>query len=698
MTNSENGREAEGQSVPGSSHAPPVNSPDDLKNLLRSNPSLGEARAREILEEDPGNSPALLLLGATLQRQGKAEAARAILEALAASQPQMASVQFELGLALDDLGDGRAAFAALSRSVELNPMFLDAWFALGDRFASVLGNHGGGLADDSNDEPPGDDAQLRDARAALHDGRLDTAERLLRELQELRPGDASLIKLLADTVLRIGRRYEAETLLERCLELAPDSLAARFRYATVLFAQKLFRRSLPQIELLLRHDAANSLTRYLKAVALDRAQEFAQALVAYEAFLKDHPASAGVWMSYAHVLRALGRHEHCVAALRRATEIIPGFGEAYRNLASVKPFRFEPAELQSLRAQLARPDLFRKDREQLHFALAKALADNGDYGEAFDNYLKCNTLRQGDVSYNADNAAESVRRAKALFTPAFFRRRAGAGSAAQAPVFIVGMPRSGSTLVEQILASHSAVEAGGEFPYIRAIAHRVDRANKQGGATGHYPEELRNLDGNWLNSLGEDYLRLARANLRLGRPFFTDKMPMNFLHTGLIRLILPNAKLVDVRRHPLDCCLSCFTNYFPASQLYGPDLTDLGRVYASYVELMAHFDEVMPGKVHRVFYEALIENPEQEVRRLLDHLGLPFEEACLRFYDTERGVLTMSAEQVRLPIYRHGIGQWRKFEPWLGPLKEALGPVLEAYPSVPKSNWQIRTAMTVRLA
>jgi hypothetical protein len=307
-------------------------------------------------------------------------------------------------------------------------------------------------------------------------------------------------------------------------------------------------------------------------------------------------------------------------------------------------------------------------------------------------------LRRSDVAYNADNAKEVVRRAKALFTPAFFRLRAGAGCEAKDPIFIVGMPRAGSTLVEQILASHSAIEAGGELPHMSSIAYRLDRGNKTHGAPGHYPEILRNLDGNRLKSLGEDYLALARPNPGLGRPFFTDKMPMNYMHTGLIRLILPNAKIIDARRHPLDCCLSCFTNYFPATQLYCPDLTDLGRFYACYVELMAHFDDVMLGKVHRVIYEELIEDPEREVRRMLDYVGLPFEDACLRFYETERGVMTMSAEQVRMPIYKHGMAQWRKFEPWLEPLKAALGPALEAYPAAPKFNWQMQTRMTVKLA
>ena len=651
-----------------------------------------------MLADDPGNPEARLVLGAVLQRQGKAEAARAILEPLASSQPQMPAAQLELGLALDDLGDGPAASAAIARAVDINPLFLDAWFALGDRFALVDGHDHGGAPDDANYQWVDDDPPLRDARAAFRDGRFGAAERLLLDLQTRRPAEARMIKLLADTVLHLGRRKEAEQLLERCLELAPDWRAARFRYATVLFAQGHYKRTRPQVELLLQRDPANLFYRYLNAIVLARSQQFADALAAYEAFLKDYPDRAGAWMGYAQALRAAGRHEVCVAALRKAIEIIPGFGDAWRNLASIKSFRFAAGAAETLRAQLARTDLMRNDREQLHFALARALADDGHYEEAFANYQACNRLRQSDIPYNADIAAGFVARAKALFTPAFFRRRAGGGCDALGSVFIVGMPRAGSTLVEQILASHPAIEAGGEFPYIAAIAHRVDRANKPGGTTGHYPEELRNLDGNILKSLGRDYLTMARSNLRLGRPSFTDKMPMNYLHIGLIHLCLPNAKIVDVRRHPLDCCVSCFTNYFPGVQMFWPNLDDLGRSYASYVELMAHYDEVMPGRVHRVIYEELVENPETEVRRLLDHLGQPFDDACLRFHETERGVATMSAEQVRLPVYKHGMGQWKKYEPWLEPLKAALGPVLETYPAVPKFNAPMQLGMTVRLA
>ncbi|MFZ1007145.1 MAG: sulfotransferase, partial [Candidatus Sulfotelmatobacter sp.] len=293
-------------------------------------------------------------------------------------------------------------------------------------------------------------------------------------------------------------------------------------------------------------------------------------------------------------------------------------------------------------------------------------------------------LRKAALGYYADETSAHVKRCITLFTAEFFLEREGVGAPAPDPIFIVGLPRSGSTLIEQILSSHSAVEGTMELPDIMSIARRLGGKKKKKDASA-YPEILATLSPAMFSTLGEEYLQRTRIQRRLDHPFFIDKMPNNFLHVGLIHLILPKAKIIDARRHPLGCCFSCFKQHFARGQGFTYGLADIGRYYADYVRLMAHFDTVLPGRVHRILYEDLVGNPEQEVRRLLAYCGLPFEEACLRFYETARAVRTASSEQVRLPIFTEALEHWRNFEPWLEPLKEALGPVLTAYPAAPNS-------------
>lgn len=645
-------------------------SAEDAAQLLATNPSLAEARARQILEQNPGNRTALLLLGAALREQGRAEDAKAVLKPLVDSMPHYAGAQFELGLALAELGETSESVAAFLQVIDFNPAFSGAWYELGDRLA-LLGSADYSTHASADEELPERIPQLEQSKLALRAGHLDVAERLLREVLNLCSNDVCAIKLLADTLYRAGRLAEAEALLAQCVALSPDFVAARFRYAMVLRDSLDFEEALRQADELLRQQPANSLFHYLRAILLVRMEAFDRSIPEYEAVLKSGATRAGVWLGYAQALKTVGRDQDCIAAFKKVIELVPSFGEAYRRLASVKTYRFEPAVIDALRSQLSVPRLLGIDRVHLHFALAKALDDSGQYADSFDNYLKSNALQRKTVEYSASATSQAVRLIKAAYSPGFVRSRDGTGSGAAGPIFIVGLPRAGSTLIEQILCSHSAIEALGELRAMGFIAAK--------GA------DLSRLEGSALQSLADEYLRLADARRKLGRPFFTDKMPANFFHIGLIRLVLPNARIIDARRHPLDCCISCFTNYFPFPQVFAYDLTELGRYYADYVELMAHFDELFPGKIHRVIYEQLIEDPESEVRRLLGYVGLPFEHACLRFYETDRGVRTMSAEQVRMPLYRHGVGRWRRFDPWLGPLKAALGSVLEAYPAVPES-------------
>jgi hypothetical protein len=331
-----------------------------------------------------------------------------------------------------------------------------------------------------------------------------------------------------------------------------------------------------------------------------------------------------------------------------------------------------------MRAQLQRTDLSDDERVQFHFALGKALEDAEDYKDSFEHYARGNSLRHSQMGYDADRTSARVRRCRETLTADFFEQRRGYGSDAPDPIFIVGMPRAGSTLLEQILASHSAVEGTMELPDLISIARKLPGTNAAGS---RFPEGLARLTATECRALGEQYLAQTRIQRKTDAPFFIDKMPNNFAYVGFIQLVLPNAKIIDARRHPLGCCLSVFKQHFARGQGFAYDLDDLGRYYRDYVALMAHFASVLPGRVHRVVYETMVQDTETEVRRLLDYCGLPFEEGCQRFYENARAVRTASSEQVRKPIFRDALEHWRHYEPWLGPLKSALGPTLEAYPT-----------------
>jgi tetratricopeptide (TPR) repeat protein len=408
-----------------------------------------------------------------------------------------------------------------------------------------------------------------------------------------------------------------------------------------------------------------------ECLALAQLGEFDQAIAGYRELLRGHPEDPKAWLGLGHSLKTVGRLEEGVAAYRRSLARTPTLGEAYWSLANLKTFRFTPPDLTAMRAALAHPDLSDQDRLHLDFALGKALEDAGDFAASFGHYAAANALRAKSLRYDADRTHGHAARAMTTFTPAFFAARAGWGAPERGPIFVVGLPRAGSTLIEQILASHSQVEATAELPDIIAIAARLGGPKRKLDEMA-YPQILESLTAARVEALGEEYLQTTRAHRKLGRPFFIDKMPNNFAHIGLIRLILPGAAIIDARRGAMAGCFSCFKQHFARGQAFTYDLIDLGRYYADYVALMDHFERVAPGAVHRVMYEAMVADPEREIRRLLDYCGLPFEAACLDFHASQRAVRTPSSEQVRRPIFSEGLDQWRNYEAWLGPLKAAL--------------------------
>jgi predicted Zn-dependent protease len=616
--------------------------------LLVSRPSLAVAQAREILKVVPDNPEALALLG---EAEGR-------------------------------LGESGAAIRALSRAVALKPDLAGAWRALGDALTLAGDGAGADAAYARHIHASVKDPQLLQAAAALCENRLAVAERLLREFLMAHPTDVAAIRMLAETGARLGRYEDAEKLLARCLELAPGFDAARHNYASVLYRENKQAEALAQTDLLLAREPRNPNYRSLRAAALARIGDHVQAIACYEAMLQDFPDQPAAWMSYGHTLKAVGRQGDCVAAYRKSIALRPALGEAWWSLANLKTFRFTTPEIAAMQAALARSDISDEDRFHLQFALGKALEDAALYAESFDSYLQANALRRAGADYNADEITDHVRRSMALFSREFFAARQGMGSDAPDPIFIVGLPRAGSTLIEQILASHSAIEGTMELPDMASIARRIG-GKKRKSDVSTYPEMLCDLKAEDFAVLGEEYLARTQIQRRLGRPFFIDKMPNNFAHVGLIHLVLPNARIVDARRHPLGCCFSAFKQHFARGQNFTYNLTDLGRYYSDYVTLMAHFDRVLPGRVHRVIYEQLVADPEGEVRRLLSHCGVAFEDSCLRYYETDRAVRTASSEQVRMPIFKDAVDQWRHFEPWLEPLKTALGSTLTAYPSAP---------------
>jgi tetratricopeptide (TPR) repeat protein len=382
------------------------------------------------------------------------------------------------------------------------------------------------------------------------------------------------------------------------------------------------------------------------------------------------------------MLKTVGRRDDSIAAYRKAIELAPQFGEPYWSLANLKTFRVSDTELESMLAQLGRTDLDPRDRLHFHFAIGKSLEDRREFAESFRHYAEGNKLRLERSPYDNEALAEHVKRSKEVLSTAFFANHLDSGASNPDPVFVLGLPRSGSTLVEQILSSHSAVEGTMELPEISAIAKSLD-IWKQDGGEHRYPEVLTQIDKETFESLGHSYIEQTRMHRKTGRPFFIDKMPNNFAHIGLIHLILPNARIIDVRRHPMACGLSLFKEHFAQAQNFSYSLENIGLYYRNYVELMAHFDAVLPGRVHRVLYESLVDNTEAEVRKLLAYCSLDFEPGCLSFYENRRPVSTASSEQVRSPIFRGGLDHWRNFEHWLGPLKDQLGSMADHYPLIP---------------
>jgi tetratricopeptide (TPR) repeat protein len=650
--------------------------------LLEKDPLLAAEQARQILQANPGEPLSRLLLGMAHNAQGEHGHAVEVLQGLAGTQPNAPRVYQELGIALAGMGRFGEAVTSLQEAVRLQPGLPKAWLAMAALLDRAGKRHGAAQAYLMHARNGRHDPELMAAAVALSGGDLPGAEALLRQRLRMLPDDIAAMRMLAELGARVGRNEQALALLERCLQLAPGFAMARHNYALLLDRCSRHEDALVEVESLLEADPGNANLQNLKAVVLGKLGDYGSAIRMYEAILDRRPKEPRVWMSLGHALKTEGRTDRAIVAYRRAIELAPGFGGAWWSLANLKTVRFDAGDIATMRAQLQRDDLDEDQRLHFEFALGKALEDAGEHEAAFSRYASGNALRRKQLPYDAEQNAQRTQRAKAVYTHEFMQARREAGCDDPSPIFIVGMPRAGSTLVEQILSSHPAVEATMELPDIIAITREL-RMRAEQPETTSYHDIVAGMERSEFRPLGERYLESTRVQRKLGRPYFIDKMPNNFAHVGLIHLILPNAKIIDARRHPLACCFSNFKQHFARGQAFSYDLSDMGRYYADYVALMAHFDQVLPGRVHRVIYEQMVDDTEAQVRALLEYCGLEFDERCLRFFENDRAVRTASSEQVRRPIYREGVDQWRHFDPWLGPLKQALGPVLKHYPAPP---------------
>jgi tetratricopeptide (TPR) repeat protein len=526
---------------------------------------------------------------------------------------------------------------------------------------------------------------LMEAALALHDNRLHEAEPILKAHLKSDPFDVAAIRMLAELAGRIGRFTDAENLLRRALALSPGFTAARSNLATLLYRQGKSSDAIAELNHLAEQDPDHLGNANLKAAAHGRIGDYDEAIALYETVLKAQPDQEKIWMSYGHVLKTVGRAADSIVAYRRALAIKAGFGEVWWSLANLKTFKFTDDDLASMQAQLSRADPGEEDRFHIDFALGKAFEDRAEWDKSFTHYAAGNTRRRKALDYDSAAISQHVNREAALFATPFFDERQHGGCPAADPIFVLGMPRAGSTLIEQILSSHPMIEGTQELQDITMIAERITGRTRD-DLGGDYERNVAALTPEQRVALGEEYLDRTRVHRKTDRPYFIDKMPNNWRHIGLIHLILPNAKIIDARRHPMDCGFSNFKQHYARGQGFAYDLQDIGRYYADYVAMMQAVDRALPGRVHRVIHEQLVEDSETQIQLMLSYLGVPFDQACLRFWENDRAVQTPSAEQVRRPINRDGVDRWHHYDPWLAPLRNALGPVLDSYPDAPVTN------------
>jgi len=639
--------------------------------------------ANRLLDVEPTNRDLLLIAAQSLRMTQQTEAALAMLNRLEQHHPQFSQLFLERGLCHVARRDALAAISDLRVAVMINSALTMGWHMLvglyrmtGDvKSAEVAAKH---VAHLTSVPPP-----VVEAKVLFGDGEVDEAEMQIRRFL-LEFGDhPEAMRLLAQIGHMRNIFDDAEVLYAGVLDMVPEHHEARQEYVDVLIARHKYPQAREALEPLLKMDPTNHAHRRQAATIQVGLGDFEGVIPAYRAMLGEifgdslmarvRRADLNLWLG--HALKTEGRTEEAIDAYMGATAERPDFGDAWWSLANLKTYRFSDASIEVMRARLDDGSTVEFDRIHIAFALGKALEDKGDYAASWAAYEQGNSMHRATSGYFPEIFETNTREQKRVCTAPFFAERASWGVDDPSPIFVLGLPRSGSTLIEQILASHSMVEGTQELPDVQRIVHEL-QGRELNFDDPRYPGILPELDADAIRKFGEQYIADTMPNRALDRPYFIDKMPNNFRHVGLIHLILPNARIIDARREPMACCFSNFKQLFAQGQEFTYGIDDIARYYRTYVELMDHWDAVLPGRVLRVQHEDVIDDLEGSVRRILDYCGLPFEDACVEFHKTKRSVRTPSSEQVRQPIFRDGLDQWKNFEPWLEPLRAALGPEL----------------------
>ncbi len=630
--------------------------------------------AEEAVQLNKNNTEALYLTAVCNRYLQKTTNAKSALSRLKRLLPTYGRAFQEEGHLFRLENDIANAISSYQRAVMLNSALVASWKALSELYEAVGDEDGMQRVKDQLTRLQAAPPELVSIESMIHEGKLLKAEQLCRDFLQKNPHHVEAMRLLADLGSRLHVLDDAEFLLESCLEFEPDHIQARLDYVNVLHQRQKFEKALEQAAILRERERGNPIFESAFANQSMAIGDFDTALEIYDALLEQYPNTPITHLVRGHALKTVGRQDAAIESYRTAYKVKPDFGDAFWSLANLKTYRFTDDEIKQMQACERDPGTQLEDHFHLCFALGKAFEDLAEFDSSFTYYERGNALKKAQLQYDPDKMQKEFETQKAVLSKEFFEQTSHSGASSPAPIFIVGLPRAGSTLLEQILASHSMVDGTLELPNIPALVHRLN-GRQRISDDPRYPDVLNELDHEQLTKFGESYIESTEV-YRSGAARFTDKMPNNFRHIGLIHLILPNAKIIDARRDPMACCFSGFKQLFAQGQEFTYGLEDIGRYYQGYVELMHHWDEVLPGKVLRVQYEDVITDLETQIRKILEFCELPFEDACIEYYKTERSVRTASSEQVRQPIYDEGVEHWRNYEGFLAPLKSALGPTL----------------------